>query len=134
MQRPAPLDEVMGRFHAATAWFDGAGARRRDPNQLYDQAAQGPHPGAPARWRSRDPDFVARYPTLELSDNAQYGIMSATSQSEVRQRIGRVPVVESRTPPATVPAAMYKRALCEEKLGHTADLRSLEGCEAGHAG
>ena len=114
------LDEVMGRFQqqsqrSATPVTPGAG----DPNQLYDQAAadltQGRYPLALQGFR----DFVRRYPDAELSDNAQYGVGEAFfAQSVFDSAAAEYAAVEVRYPKGDkVPAALYKLALSQDRLG-----------------
>jgi tol-pal system protein YbgF len=122
MQRlEGKLDEVMGRFQQqsqrqnATPTTPGGA----DPNQLYDQAAQdltqGRYPMALAGFR----EFVQRFPNLELTDNAQYGIGECLfAESQFDSAATAYAQVDSLYPTGDkAPAALYKRALAEEKLG-----------------
>src|SRR4030095_9198629 len=69
------LDEVMGRFQqvqqrTGTPVNPATG----DPNQLYDQAAQDLTQGRYGAALKGFREFLQRFPTAELADNAQYGI------------------------------------------------------------
>jgi tol-pal system protein YbgF len=64
-------------------------------------------------------DFVQRFPSLELTDNARYGIgecFFAQSQFD-SAAIAYASVDSLHTEGDKVPAALYKLALCNEKLG-----------------
>ena len=120
------LDEVMGRFQSvtqrsATPTAPGAG----DPNQLYDQAAQDLTQGRYALALQGFRDFLSRYPQVELSDNAQYGVGEAFfAQSAFDSAAVEYAHVEGRYPKGDrVPAALYKLGLSRERLGKTADAR-----------
>ncbi|TMQ53444.1 MAG: tol-pal system protein YbgF [Candidatus Eisenbacteria bacterium] len=118
------LDEVMGRFQQINQ-RNQAELSAANANQLYDQAAQdltqGRYPLALQEFR----DFVAHFPTLELSDNAQYGIGECLfAQSKFDSAAVEYAKVEATFPQGDkVPAALYKLALCQEKLGQTAEAK-----------
>ncbi len=119
----ARLDEVMGRFQQVTERATPPPAAGPDPNQLYDQAAldltQGRYSMALQGFR----EFVQRFPASELADNAQYGVGECFfAQAQFDSAAAEYGRVEAQWPQGDkVPAALYKRALCEEKLQH-ADL------------
>ncbi len=121
------LDEVSGRFEQVRsapppAAVTSAGG---DPAQLYDQAAldltQGRYPLALQGFR----DFVQRFPASDLADNAQYGVgESQFAQSRFDSAAVEYARVETIAPQGDkVPAALYKLALSQEKLGRSAETR-----------
>ena len=118
------LDEVLGRFQQINQ-RNQAELSAANANQLYDQAAQdltqGRYPLALQEFR----DFVAHFPALELSDNAQYGIGECLfAQSKFDSAAVEYAKVEAAYPQGDkVPAALYKLALCQEKLGQTAEAK-----------
>jgi len=115
------LDEVMGRFQQLSqrAPPPAAAPAQGNPNQLYDQAAQdltqGRYPLALQGFR----DFVRRFPTGELSDNAQYGVGECFfAQSRFDSAAVEYAAVEAGWPQGDrVPAALYKLALSRERMG-----------------
>jgi tol-pal system protein YbgF len=115
----ARLEEVMGRFQHISERSTPATTGGPDPAQLYDQAAldltQGRYPMALENFR----DFVRRYPTTELADNAQYGVGECFfAQSQFDSAGVEYARVEKGWPQGDkVPAAIYKLALSQEKLG-----------------
>ena len=121
------LDEVMGRFQqisqraAAPATPSGV-----DPNQLYDQAAQDLTQGRYGLALQGFRDFLRRFPDAELSDNAQYGVgecfFAQAAFDSAATEYGRV---EATFPKGDkVPAALYKLALCQERLGQKSTSRA----------
>jgi tol-pal system protein YbgF len=127
MQRlEGKLDEVMGRFQQisqrAPTSTPSTTPGAPDPNQLYDQAAQDLTQGRYTMALQGFRDFVQRFPTLELTDNARYGIGECYfAQSQFDSAAAAYALVDSLHPGADkVPAAMYKLALCNEKLGRPA--------------
>ena len=135
------LDEVMGRFSqlsqrstspspsvggsagVGTTPTDPSGA---DPNQIYDQAAQDLTQGRYDLALKGFREFVRRYPTAELADNAQYGVgESFFARSQFDSSAAEYERVEVLYPQGDkVPAALYKLALSQEKLGRPADSRA----------
>ena len=121
------LDEVMGRFSQLQKQVEPSPAPPGgpDPNQLYDQAAQdltqGRYPLALQEFR----DYVQRFPTLDLADNAQYGVGECFhAQSHFDSATVEYEKVEQRFPQGDkVPAALWKLALCREKLGQAGQAR-----------
>ncbi len=116
----ARLEEVGGRFQQ---WNQrqaaaSAAAPGMDPNALYDQAAldltQGRYTMALEGFR----DFVRRFPAAELADNAQYGVGECFfAQARFDSAAAEYARVESAWPQGDkIPAALYKIALCQEKL------------------
>ncbi len=129
MQRlEGKLDEVMGRFQQLERRAPSSSSTPPggpDPNQLYDQAAQDLTQGRYSMALQGFREYVQRYPTTELADNAQYGIgESYFAESQFDSAKVAYEAVDSMFPSADkVPAALYKRALCEEKLGQAAAAR-----------
>lgn len=116
------LDEVMGRFTQISQRASApppAGPAQVDPNQLYDQAAQDLTQGRYALALQGFRDFVRRYPTAELADNAQYGVgESFFAQSQFDSAATEYARVEAGWPKGDkVPAALYKQALSRDRLG-----------------
>ncbi len=96
-----------------------------DPSQLYDQAAQDLTQGRYAMALANFREFLKRFPNEELSDNAQYGVGECFyAQSVFDSALTEYVHVEARYPKGDkVPAALYKMALCHEKLGHAAEAK-----------
>lgn len=96
-----------------------------DANALYDQAAldltQGRYTMALEGFR----EFVRRFPTAELADNAQYGIGECFfAQAKFDSAAAEYAKVETGWPQGDrIPAALYKLALCQEKLQQNAASR-----------
>ncbi len=127
------LDEVMGRFNQLStrtgsapagvprgADPDSAAAGAVDVQQLYDQAAQDLTQGRYAMALQTFREVVRRQPTSELADNAQYGVGECLfAQSMFDSAAVEYRKVEASWPLGEkVPAALYKLALAEDKLGH----------------
>src|SRR6185503_12870759 len=71
------LNEVMGRFQQVSQRASApatTGPAQGDPNQMYDQSTQDLTQGRYGLALQGFRDFVRRYPTAELADNAQYGV------------------------------------------------------------
>ena len=110
------LDEVMGRFQQIqrTSPSTPSGG---EMNQLYDQAAadltQGRYASALKQFR----EFVRRYPSADLTDNAQYGVgESFFAQAMFDSAEVEYARVETLSPSGDkVPAALYKLALSRER-------------------
>ena len=119
------LDEVMGRFQQISQRAAPPTPAGSEMNQSYDQAAldltQGRYGLALQGFR----EFLKRFPTAELADNAQYGIgecffaQAAFDSAEVEY--GKVE--ESFPNGDKVPAALYKLALSRERLKKAAAAR-----------
>jgi len=136
------LDEVMGRFSQITQRApaggpaapgapagpgpDGPAAGGSDSNQMYDQAAQDLTQGRYDLALSGFREFVNRYPKAELADNAQYGVgESFFARSQFDSAAAEYARVEVQYPQGDkVPAALYKLALSQEKLGRPTDSRA----------
>jgi tol-pal system protein YbgF len=97
----------------------------QDPTQLYDQATrdltEGRYPLALQGYR----DFLARYPNVDLADNAQYGLAECFfAQAAFDSAAVAYAQVGSRWPKGDrAAAALYKLGLCQERLGRAADAR-----------
>ncbi len=135
----ARLEDVGGRFERfnarqpapaspaapGAAASPGPPAGGGDPGALYDQAAldltQGRYSMALQGFR----EFVGRFPTHELADNAQYGVGECFfAQSKFDSAGVEYARVEVQWPQGDkVPAALYKVALCQEKLQKAAESR-----------
>lgn len=94
-----------------------------DPAQAYDLATrdltEGRYGMALASYR----DFLRRFPSSELADNAQYGVGECFFAQAVfdsaaieYQRVGEQWAKGDRTA-----ASLYKLALCQERLGRAAE-------------
>jgi len=116
------LDEVMGRFNRLADRPSTSAPAGAEAGQLYDQAAQDLTQGRYRMALQGFRDFVGRFPNEELADNAQYGVgecMFALSRFD--SAAVEYAQVEARYPQGDkVPAALYKLALSQEKLGDTA--------------
>jgi tol-pal system protein YbgF len=126
------IDELEGRLKAQDVPAAGGAAPpgAPDPGQLYEEAAQdltqGRYPLALSGFR----EYVARYGTTDLADNAQYGIGECFyAQARFDSAAVEYARVAERWPEGDrVPAAIYKLGLSEEKLGRAAESRTtLEG-------
>ena len=117
------LDEVMGRFQQLSqrAPPPVTAPAQGDPNQLYDQANQDLTQGRYGLALQGFRDFVRRYPSGELSDNAQYGVGECFfAQSRFDSASVEYAKVESGWPQGDrVPAALYKLGLSRERLNQT---------------
>ena len=116
------LDEVMGRFQQISQRAAPPTPAGNEMGQLYDQAAQDLTQGRYGLALQGFREFLRRYPAVELSDNAQYGIgecffaQSVFDSAEVEY--GKV---ESGFPGADkAPAALYKLALSRDRQGKAA--------------
>ena len=116
------LDEVMGRFQQIRTGGTAPNAAS-DPRQLYDQATQDLTQGRYALALQNFRDFVARDPSSDLADNAQYGIgESFFAQSRFDSAATEYAKVEGLAPQGDkIPAALYKLALSQDKLNQAAD-------------
>ena len=116
------LDEVMGRFQQIRTGGPAPNATS-DPRKLYDQATQDLTQGRYALALQNFRDFVARDPSSDLADNAQYGIgESFFAQSRFDSAAVEYAKVEGLTPQGDkIPAALYKLALSQDKLSRAAD-------------
>jgi len=128
MQRlEGKLDEAMGRFNQVSQRQNVPSTTPGgpDPNQLYDQAAQDLTQGRYDMALSGFREFVQRFPNVELTDNAQYGIGECLfAESKFDSAATEYARVDAQYPTGDkVPAALYKQALSEEKLGRTSQSR-----------
>ena len=124
----ARLDEVMGRFNrleqkAATP--PAGTAPVVDPASAYEQSAQDLTQGRYALALQGFRDFVARFPTHDLADNAQYGVGECFfAQAKFDSAATEYQAVDKQWPQGDkVPAALYKLALCQDKLDKASDSR-----------
>lgn len=119
------LDEVMGRFQQVTQRASSGSLEGANAVQLYDQATQDLTQGRYDMAREEFRDFVRRFPTAEIADNAQYGVGECFfAQSMFDSAAIEYARVDSLSPQGDkVPAALYKLALSQEKLGRTAEAK-----------
>lgn len=119
------LAEALGRFNQQSQRqstpnpVSGGG----NPNQLYDQASQDLTQGRYAIAIQGFRDFLRVTPTSELADNARYGVgegfFALTQFDSAAAEYGAV--VRDHANGDRAPAALYKLALSEEKLGRAND-------------
>src|SRR5258706_5682738 len=90
-----------------------------DPNQLYDQASQDLIQGRYTLALQGFWEFVVRVFSLEFVDNAQYGVGECFfAQSKFDSAAVEYARVGETWPQGDrVPAALYKLALSQDKLG-----------------
>jgi tol-pal system protein YbgF len=121
----ARLDELTKRFAQTSARSAPTTTTGVDPGQLYDQASQDLTQGRYAMALSGFREYLARYPASDLSDNARYGAgESFFAQSRFDSAAVEYQRVVSDYPNGDkVPAALYKLALSEDKLGQSAASR-----------
>ena len=130
------LDEVMGRFNqldlkrgGTTPSGPGApsgptgSAPSGDPAQILDQATQDLTQGRYELALGGFRDYLQRAPNTSLSDNAQYGVGECFfAQSRFDSAAVEYAKVPARYPNEDrVPAALYKLALSQDKLGKASD-------------
>lgn len=131
------LDEVMGRFQqlerrapgaTGTAPPAGSGAAPAgaDPKPLFDEASQDLTQGRYAQALRSFREFLLRAPESSLADNAQYGVGECFfAQSQFDSAAAAYARVPARWPDGDrVPAALYKLALSQDKLGRAAESRT----------
>jgi tol-pal system protein YbgF len=118
------LDEVMGRFQQVTQ-RSAPPPSGPDPNQLYDQAAQDLTQGRYAMALSGFREFVQRFPTAELADNAQYGIGECYFAQAMfdSAAVEYARVAAGHPDGDRVPAALFKLALTQEKLNRNGEAK-----------
>ncbi|NOT34405.1 MAG: tol-pal system protein YbgF [Candidatus Eisenbacteria bacterium] len=122
------LDEVMTRF---TQTSERAAARATpgtdvNPAQLFDQATQDLTQGRYGMALQGFREYVRKFATTELADNAQYGVgESFFALANFDSSAAEYSRVTSGWPQGDkVPAALYKLALSKEKLGDAAGARA----------
>jgi tol-pal system protein YbgF len=119
------LDEVLTRFQQIAQRATPPTPTGSEMNQIYDQASgdltQGRYSMALQGFR----DFLQKFPTSELADNAQYGVGECFfAQSVFDSAEVEYARVETQYPSGDkVPAALYKLGLTRERLGRTAAAR-----------
>ena len=126
------LDEVMGRFTkleqrpAVSVPSGGAGAApAADPAALYDQASQDLTQGRYGLALQGFREYVDKFANQPMADNAEYGIGECYfAQARFDSAAVAYARVASDWPEGDkVPAALYKRALCQDKLWRSAESR-----------
>lgn len=133
------LDEVMGRFqqlerHAPAGPAPAAtpsagtppaapGGAPADPAPLFDQASQDLTQGRYGQALRAFREYVLRAPQSSLADNAQYGVGECFfAQSQFDSAAAEYARVPAAYPDGDrVPAALYKLALSQDKLGRADD-------------
>jgi tol-pal system protein YbgF len=121
----AKLNEVMGRFNQIETRAPSGGSSGGNAAQLYDEGmqdlTQGRYPLGLQNFR----EYLALVPSGDLSDNAQYGVGECFfAQSRFDSAAVEYARVEQRYPTGDkVPAALYKLALSQEKLGESGDAK-----------
>lgn len=127
------LDEVLGRFQSISERVPAAApgpvapaGTAADPTQLYDQATQDLTQGRWALALNGYRDFLRRFPTAELADNAQYGVGECFfAQAQFDSAATEYTRVNVDFPKGDrVPAALYKLALSQERLGRNAESKT----------
>ena len=120
----------MGRFnrlelHSAAPVTPAGAAPTMDPGAAYDQAAQDLTQGRYALALQEFRDFASHFPTHGLADNAQYGIGECFfAQAKFDTAAVEYARVDKNWPEGDkVPAALYKLALCQEKLDQKSESR-----------
>jgi tol-pal system protein YbgF len=96
-----------------------------DPTVAYDQATRDLTEGRYVLALNGYRDFLRKYPTLELADNAQYGVAECFfAQAAFDSAATEYGKVGDRWPRGDrVPAALYKLGLCQDRLGRAADAK-----------
>jgi tol-pal system protein YbgF len=120
------LDEVMGRFSQLERRAPTTGpVATADPKPLFDQASQDLTQGRYSLALPAFREYLTRAPSSDLADNAQYGIGECFfAQSMFDSAAVEYARVPERYPDGErVPAALYKLALSQDKLGRGADSR-----------
>ena len=114
------LDETLRRFsEVAQRTTPPPATGTTDPNQLYDQATSDLTQGRYGLALQGFREFLRRFPTAELADNAQYGAGECffaqakfDSAAVEYRRVG-----EDWPQGDRVPASLYKLALSQDNLG-----------------
>ena len=114
------LDETLRRFsEVAQRSAAPAQSGAPDPNQFYDQAASDLTQGRYGLALQGFREFLRRFPSAELADNAQYGIGECFfAQAKFDSAAAEYARVGQAWPQGDrVPAALYKLALSQDKMG-----------------
>jgi tol-pal system protein YbgF len=115
------LDETLRRFSevAQRTTPPPAASGATDPNQLYDQSTSDLTQGRYALALQGFRDFLTRFPTSDLADNAQYGVGECFfAQAKFDSAAVEYARVGATWPQGDrVPAALYKLALSQDNLG-----------------
>ena len=120
---PAPAVPTGGPTAPATAPTGPPAAPAPDPVQLYDAATQDLTQGRYALALGGYRDFLRRFPSVDLSDDAQYGVGECFfAQAAFDSAAIEYAVVPARWPDGNrVPPALYKLGLSQERLGRADD-------------
>jgi tol-pal system protein YbgF len=114
------LDQTLRRFSdLAQRSAPPAATGAPDPNQLYDQATSDLTQGRYGLALQGFREFLRRFPTAELADNAQYGVGECFfAQSKFDSAATEYARVDVTWPQGDrVPAALYKLALSQDNMG-----------------
>lgn len=129
------LDDIMARFRIASERAPatpatppaGAGAAEAGPTpaQLYDQATQDLTQGRYTLALQGYREFMRRFPDAGLAPSAQFGVGECFfAQAQYDSAAVEYARVDARWPTGDrTPAALYKRALSEDRLARSADAR-----------
>jgi tol-pal system protein YbgF len=115
-----------GTDSTAAAGGGGGGSPRAIYDAAYQDLTRGNHGLAILGFQ----EVLAKYPTSELADNAQYWIgESYYAQKDFKQAMSEFQKTVQAYPQGDkVPAALYKTALCQQQLGDKAGARTtLQG-------
>jgi len=121
----ARLEEALARFDRQQRSSASTTPAGGEMGQSYDQASldltQGRYRLALQEFR----DYVKRYPTSDLADNAQYGVGECYfAQAVFDSAETEYAKVEASFPKGDkVPAALYKLALSKERLKKTSEAK-----------
>jgi len=114
------LDETLRRFSEVAQRSAPPGAAGApDPNQLYDQATSDLTQGRYGLALQGFREFLRRFSTADLADNAQYGIGECFfAQAKFDSAAAEYARVDETWPQGDrVPAALYKLALSQDNMG-----------------
>jgi tol-pal system protein YbgF len=123
-------DTVRYRAADSTAAASGGGGGGGSPRAIYDAAYQDLTRGNHGLAILGFQEVLAKFPTSELADNAQYWIgESYYAQKDFKQALAEFQKTVQAYPQGDkVPAALYKTALCQQQLGDKGAARTtLQG-------
>lgn len=121
------LDEAMGRFTQIAQRPAPSAPAAGEMGQIYDQATADLSQGRYALAIQGYREFLRRFSTAELADNAQYGVGEGFfAQSVFDSAEVEYARVDAQYPAGDkVPAALYKVGLCRDRLGKGAEARKV---------
>jgi tol-pal system protein YbgF len=96
-----------------------------DPAVRYKKAFDLMEAGKYGQAEAAFADFVSKFPQSELADNAQYWIGECLyAESHYKDALASFQAVSDHFPFGNkVPDALYKQAMCEQKLGKNAEAK-----------